>query len=460
MPGLYSKYNRLIHVIGDAVVLSGVSVGTYFLSVKYDILLPFSFFIKFSLFTILAWFVCSSLSGAYKLHRITNLLRTTFNVSKVIILYILLVEATLNILNLSQMPRQYLIYHYILLTVSMIFWRFLITKILREYRRRGYNYRNVIVVGCGTVSLEMRDFFKAHPEHGYHFFGFFDDNAEEHPEVLGKVDDVEDFVTKNGIDEIYCSPFEVEKHQLDRLTEFVDNNLVRMKLLPSPGEFPYKKLKIDFYDILPVLMLRSIPLDDAVNKFIKRAFDIAFSTFVIVFLLSWLLPIIAIIIKLDSRGPTFFRQERSGIDNKVFNCMKLRTMYVNSEANTHQARRGDSRITMVGAFLRKTSLDELPQFFNVFVGQMSVVGPRPHMLKHTAEYAATVDKFMVRHFVKPGITGLSQVRGFRGDTSELYQMRGRVKLDIFYLENWSFILDLKIIINTVLNVINGDDRAF
>ena len=233
-----------------------------------------------------------------------------------------------------------------------------------------------------------------------------------------------------------------------------------MKFLPEPGELPYRQMKVDFYDVLPVLIFRSIPLDDVVNKFIKRTFDIAFSLVIIIFILSWLLPILGILIKLNSKGPVFFKQYRTGLDNKQFKCWKLRTMTINSLSDSKQAERGDARITSIGAFLRKTSLDELPQFFNVFLGNMSVIGPRPHMLKHTEQYSRIVNKFMVRHFIKPGISGLSQVRGFRGETTEVYQMRGRIKLDIFYLENWSFFLDMKIIFFTVINIFKGEDSAF
>ena len=379
---------------------------------------------------------------------------------KAVVLYIILIEAALNILNYDSVTRQFLVYHYAILAFLILSWRLVVSTALRLYRLKGYNYRKVVIVGYSKVALELEHFFTNHPEYGYRFLGFFDDKEPEDQAIIGRIADVEEFVIENQVDEIYCCPFELEKGQITRLLEFVDNNLVRIKFMPEPGSFPYKKLKVDFYDMLPVLMLRSIPLDDAINKVAKRAFDILFSLFVIVFILSWLLPLLGILIKLNSKGPVLFRQERSGIDNKKFKCLKLRTMYVNSEANLRQARRGDARITPIGAFLRKTSLDELPQFFNVLLGQMSVVGPRPHMLKHTQEYAAIVDKFMVRHFIKPGITGLSQIRGFRGETNEVHQMRGRVKLDIFYLENWSFLLDLKIIFYTVYNVIKGDKHAF
>ncbi|MFD1467659.1 exopolysaccharide biosynthesis polyprenyl glycosylphosphotransferase [Hymenobacter caeli] len=192
----------------------------------------------------------------------------------------------------------------------------------------------------------------------------------------------------------------------------------------------------------------------------KRVFDIVFALLVVVFLLSWLIPLVALLIKLESKGPAFFKQLRTGKDNQPFYCFKFRSMRVNAEANHRQASKGDARITRVGSFIRKTNIDELPQFINVLRGEMSIVGPRPHMLKHTEEYSQVVNGFMERHTVTPGITGLAQVRGFRGETKETIAMAKRVKIDIWYIKNWSFLLDLKIVVMTVIQAIKGHDNAF
>jgi len=196
------------------------------------------------------------------------------------------------------------------------------------------------------------------------------------------------------------------------------------------------------------------------NRFKKRLFDTVFSIFVIVFVFSWLFPILAIIIKFQSKGPVFFVQVRSGRDNKPFKCFKFRSMRVNNESDRKQATRDDNRITAIGAFMRRTSLDELPQFFNVIMGNMSVVGPRPHMISHTEQYSQLIDTFMVRHFLKPGITGWAQIKGLRGETKSTEDMLARVEADVWYLENWSFLLDLKIVFLTFFNVFAGDKNAF
>jgi lipopolysaccharide/colanic/teichoic acid biosynthesis glycosyltransferase len=190
---------------------------------------------------------------------------------------------------------------------------------------------------------------------------------------------------------------------------------------------------------------QKIPLDDISARVQKRLFDILFSTFVIVFIFTWLFPIIALLIKLSSKGPVFFIQERTGVNNKTFMCIKFRSMQVNAEANETQTTYNDPRKTAIGHFLRCTNLDELPQFINVFLGNMSVVGPRPHMIKHTIEYSKLIDYYLIRHFVKPGITGYAQVNGYRGETKQVIQMEKRVKYDRKYIEKWSLIWDLKII---------------
>ncbi|MDT8348068.1 MAG: sugar transferase, partial [Flavobacteriaceae bacterium] len=180
----------------------------------------------------------------------------------------------------------------------------------------------------------------------------------------------------------------------------------------------------------------------------------------IVGILSWLTPIIALLIKLESRGPVFFKQKRNGLDYQEFDCYKFRSMTPNPLADLEQVTRGDQRVTKLGKFLRKTSVDELPQFFNVLLGDMSVVGPRPHMVSHADMYARRIDKFMVRHFVKPGITGLAQVNGFRGEVESDSDIIGRVRYDIFYLENWSLLMDIRIILQTLVNIFKGEDKAY
>ena len=269
-----------------------------------------------------------------------------------------------------------------------------------------------------------------------------------------------EYILREDIDELFCSIKELKNQDIAQVISFADNNLKVVKFIPDNKQVLSKKLQHDYYGLIPILTFRTIPLDDPLSLLLKRAFDIVFSLLVIVTILSWLTPLVALIIKIESKGNVFFTQLRNGYNYKSFRCFKFRSMVQNPNADLIQVTRGDARITNFGKILRKTSLDEMPQFFNVLLGDMSVVGPRPHMLSHTEMYAKKIDKFMVRHFVKPGITGLAQVSGFRGEVESDKDIIGRVKHDIFYIENWSFFLDIKIIFQTFFNTINGEEKAY
>jgi exopolysaccharide biosynthesis polyprenyl glycosylphosphotransferase len=235
---------------------------------------------------------------------------------------------------------------------------------------------------------------------------------------------------------------------------------LKIKLLPDIKGLVFDDLELEFYSNLPIISFRKEPLQNELNAATKRIFDVVFASFVLLGICSWLFPLIAILIKLDSRGPIFFKQQRSGRAGKDFLCFKFRTMVVNPEADTRQATKNDDRITRLGRFLRESNIDELPQFINVLLGDMSVVGPRPHMLKHTQEYSKTISNYMLRHLIKPGVTGLAQAKGYRGQTDDNYSMKNRVRVDILYIERWTFLLDLKVIGLTVKNMFKGEDNAY
>ena len=269
-----------------------------------------------------------------------------------------------------------------------------------------------------------------------------------------------DYVLKNNVEEIFCALPYSEYKTIERLMSDSDKNLIRFKIVPEYHEYFKNTSYLRNLGNIPILTVRAEPLENILNRAAKRIFDIAFSLFVIVFIFSWLFPILAILVKLESKGPVFFKQMRSGRDNHSFKCYKFRSMRVDNKFEHKQAVLGDPRITRLGTILRKTSLDELPQFFNVLIGNMSIVGPRPHMLSHTEQYSQLIDQFMVRHFMKPGITGWAQINGLRGETKTTEAMLERVEADVWYLENWTFLLDIKIIILTIWKSATGDKNAY
>ncbi len=332
------------------------------------------------------------------------------------------------------------------------------------YRRSWKNKPAVAVLGDNATGNKLAEYFKSQ-SFDYRFSGILDQGQM----ILGfnDIEGLQEHIRKGikqaeelKIKELYASVPPERMHQVRGMMEEAESSFIRLKLVPNMSTVSAARFHTNYMDEFTVVTLRPEPLDDMENRLIKRLFDLMFSTFVIVFVLSWLYPIIAILIKLQSKGPALFKQERSGRNNKPFWCYKFRSMKVNNESNTRQASKDDNRITKIGAFLRKTSLDELPQFFNVLKGEMSVVGPRPHMLSHTEQYKAIIDSFMVRHFLKPGITGWAQVTGYRGETKDPALMVKRVEKDIWYLENWSIMLDIRIIFLTVFNALKGEENAF
>ncbi len=413
-------------------------------------------YIYYIIFITVSWVIISMISNFYEIYRFTKGVKIISLIAKQAVLFTLVVFAFFGFYNLDRTSidiSMYVIYVFSLVTVVKL----AIYYLLRKYRTLlGGNYRNVIIIGLNQKTDQLRKFFLDSPEYGYKLYKTFDFKNKKAPSL----DKAFEFVLENKIDEIYCSIAELTDEQIQQIIDFSDNNLKILKFIPDNKEIYTKKLDFNYYGYLPVISLRQIPIDFPFNQFIKRSFDLALSLFIIIGILSWLTPILAILIRLESKGPVFFKQRRNGLDYKEFYCYKFRSMRPNPEAHLHQIRKGDPRVTKIGKFIRKTSIDELPQFINVLKGEMSVVGPRPHMVSHTHMYAEKIDKFMVRHFIKPGITGLAQVSGYRGEVEDDNFITNRVKYDIFYLENWSLLLDLKIVFQTVYNALRGDDKAY
>ena len=344
---------------------------------------------------------------------------------------------------------------FILLTL----YRILFYWGLAKYRFMGGNYVNVVAIGRDKNLKKIRRVFDD-PYLGYRYKGFFDDLPSVSPTYLGEISGAYDYILHNEVDEVYCLASKFSQYELRKLIDFADNNLIRLKIIPDNKEVFTRSMSLEMYDDIPVLNIRKVPLDRDYSRWGKRIFDIIFSSLVMIFVLSWLVPLMYILIKAESPGPLYFKQKRHGFKKRVFWCYKFRSMAPNSESDKTMATKNDMRITKMGKFIRKTSIDELPQFINVFLGDMSVVGPRPHMELHTEGYEGSVDKYLVRHFVKPGITGLAQIRGYRGEIVKHEDILNRIKLDVFYVEKWSFALDLNIIYRTVYNVFAGEEKAY
>lgn len=366
-------------------------------------------------------------------------------------------------LNVGDILATFLLVFYLVTLVIFSLWRVFVRMTLKMYRRKGYNFKRVIIVGAGKNGMELYRLMKDDLSYGFNIMGFFDDNLALKsvlPNYLGMTHEVEKYAMENEVDEIYCTLPGTNDEKILRMLNFAEKHMIRFYIVPEFYRNIKKSLVMEVIESIPLLTVRREPLQAAYNRVMKRAFDILFASIIIVTIYPVLYVIVGILIKMSSKGPVLFKQKRTGLYGQNFKCYKFRTMRVNAQADSLQAAKNDPRKTRVGDFLRRTNLDEFPQFLNVLRGEMSVVGPRPHMLKHTEQYSALIDKYMVRHLVKPGVTGWAQVTGYRGETKTLEQMEGRVKRDVWYIENWSFFLDLKIIVVTVLNMFKGEKNAY
>lgn len=360
-------------------------------------------------------------------------------------------------------PRTYIFTFIILYTIILMIERILVRKCFKKIRANQRNQSNVVMIG-NSIGIRNLFHYLSNPFYGYKIRAFFNDepsgDAKLDQLLSGGLDDIYTWLsTHSNINEIYAYIDPNEQEKINMLAKYCDNNLIRFFYVPNLHIFR-GNMSFSQYGSTPVVARRREPLTYPMNKFLKRVFDIIFSSLVLLLVFPIVLVVSAIIIKTQSPGPIFFKQLRTGLDGKSFYCLKFRSMHVNKDADKLQATADDPRKFAYGNFMRKMNIDEIPQFINVLIGDMSVVGPRPHMLKHTEEYSSIINRYMVRHLAKPGITGLAQVSGFRGETKHLSQMEDRIKKDIEYIENWTLLLDIRIIIKTITNVFTGDEMAY
>ncbi|KZS41434.1 undecaprenyl-phosphate glucose phosphotransferase [Aquimarina aggregata] len=443
--GRYSGYIKPLFCLVDLLILN-FTIIFFEINIKHKLL--------FSIYISALWIILSIKNKFYDVKRFSRVIQILASLIRQFLIFALVLYAFIGFFKQPLISRLELAKYFIALIGLITFTKFVLIYLLSKYRKIfGGNIRKVVVIGDNKNTHQLIKIFNDKPEFGYRFQRKFGVKGEDFD-----LDNCFYYIVENEIDEVYCSIAELSNEQLRSIVNFTENNLKVLKFIPDNKDIFTKKLIFNYYEYIPVLSFREIPLDDSINKFTKRAFDILLSLFVLICILSWLTPLIGLLIQIESKGPIFFKQLRNGLDYREFYCYKYRSMKPSTSAN--QATRGDARVTKVGKFIRRTSIDELPQFINVLKGDMSVVGPRPHMVKHNEEFAQKVDKFMVRHFVKPGITGLAQISGFRGEIETKKDIVNRVKYDIFYVESWSLLLDIKIVVLTALNAIKGEEKAY
>ena len=462
----YSRVIKILIFISDFLLINlafitirAIGYGYTLSNEEYT-----SFFLIFSMAWIIAGFYYKIYRIVYRVDPSGSVRSISLNLLSTFGVHMLILFLILSLFRVYEVSLEFIGYLYLLSGALIFGSRIFYKLILKYFEVSAFNFRKVVIAGATRSGKSLHQFFTNYPVAGYQFKGFFDNQEEQsHVDehlIIGKLDELKSFCKEEAIDEIYFALPLSHQKLLKDLSRFADDNFIYFRMAPDFGKVIPENCNVFLINSsIPILTARREPLGISLNAYLKRTFDIVFSSLVILTIFPIVLPIIALAIKMESNGPVFFKQLRPGRKNKLFECYKFRTMHVNNNTEL-QASKNDSRITKVGRILRRTNLDELPQFFNVLLGSMSVVGPRPNMISQLEEYSKTIDLYRVRHFVTPGITGYAQVNGFRGETKEHELMRKRVEYDVQYMENWSLSLDLKIIFLTVWNMVKGEKNAY
>lgn len=378
-------------------------------------------------------------------------------------LFILLSLMVMWVFRWPLLTWEFMLPFYSFIIAFVLIYRWVLRQSIKWYRRNGHNSMTVIFIGNINIASELYKMMASDATTGYIIKGYFADEPQTNVSegnYLGKPEEALAYIENHSLHNVYCLLPSSQNKLINRILQTCAKNMVRYYHIPDSFNYQRHTMSFSLMGGAPVFGLHYEPLSLLGNRMLKRSFDVIASSIFLVTVFPWVYIVFGILIKKTSPGPVFFKQKRSGLNGKDFYCYKFRSMRVNVDSDKVQATKDDPRKTRIGEFMRRTSIDELPQFINVWLGDMSIVGPRPHMLKHTEQYSQLISSYMIRHFAKPGITGYAQVTGFRGETSELWQMEGRVKQDIWYIEHWSFALDLFIIWKTVYNALHGEENAY
>lgn len=469
----YSKYIVPVQMFLD--VLAIIILLLFYIRKQYDIFLVTYTDLSNSWKTIIynhykavfllifIWFLISGFSKLYTVSRKSF----AYDIFKKIVIQIFLfaisVFAISGVKTHDLLSLKLGLYFVLSLMAFVIFIRFGLFFILKFYRISGKNFRKITLIDYNKNTHQLIDLLQYRKDLGLQLAHII---ANKNHNFNGKFLNIENlnfyqYFIENKIQKIFISQNgKLASKSINEIIEIAENLSIDVAFIPDSFFENNSNLSVDYYETIPILTYQRFPLDNLYNSLLKRLFDVSFSLFVIIFIFSWMFPIIVIVTIIDSGFPIFFKQKRNGFKGTEFNCYKFRTMVKNKYENIKITEKNDDRITRFGKFLRKTSLDEMPQYINVLFGDMSVVGPRPHMISQDEYYAEIIHKYTFRHNVKPGITGLAQVSGHRGPINSNKDMEIRIRSDIYYIRNWSFFLDIFIIIKTVFKIIVGDKNAF
>lgn len=455
-------YQRLF---ADLILLNLSFFLAAIIAQPFGILLQRNYMFILLLILNILWFFNASITGFYNEFYLRSVATQFINIAKSTIVQIATAVLFIFLAKEDLFTRNFIVIYGALLFICVSLRAIIFKEILRSLREKGKSVRNLLIIGAGEVAKNFKNTIIKTPEFGYRFIGFLDNDSDV-TEVIGRIDELDEKIKSNQVEEVVIALQNESTQQLDEIIRICNINAAKVHIIPDYFRFLSNRFHVSTIGNFPIITARDEPLEEVNRRFIKRSFDILFSFLVTLVILTWLFPIIAILIKISSRGPVLFLQDRVGAKDEKFKCYKFRTMKVEESSKDYSFKpvvADDKRVTKLGKILRRTNIDELPQFINVLKGEMSVVGPRPHAIPYQDMYGQIFEEIKLRHNVKPGITGWAQVNGLRGDVEDDAENRKRtiqrMNFDLWYIENWSMKLDMQIILMTVWQMIKGDTKG-
>jgi putative colanic acid biosynthesis UDP-glucose lipid carrier transferase len=467
MSKIYNRYTLIRYIIDAPIVAIG-----YIIAIKYSVshsqMHQLSDSALFILLAMLVWYIAASFSSLYTDRRSNKFSEEIIFIINTLIIYTVLLSSVFFFLrSFVRFNADFFVFFISFLFLFLSLTKYIVRKYLHAAIYRGKLFDNLLIVGSTPAAYEFYETINKYYYYGYKCIGYLDDHQQKMNgcNYFGKINVLSNIFEQQKVDEVIIALHNSQNKQIQECIEVCDYYKVKARILPDTQLYSTSSAQFNNIGQLSVINIRALPLDKWENKLLKQTFDIVFALLFFILIGSWLLPLIALAIKLTSKGSIIFKQERWGLNNEKIICYKFRTMLadsedINSNGEYHQASKNDPRVTKLGNFLRKSNLDELPQFWNVLLGNMSTVGPRPHPTPLNIQVMHTVDNYMLRHIVKPGISGWAQVNGCRGETKEPGSMQRRVNFDLYYIHRWTFWLDCQIILQTIINIFRGDQNAY
>ncbi len=463
----YNRYTIIRYIIDAPVVGISYLVASRFNSGQ-SIISTDRYTLFFTLVSLALWYIAASFTRLYADRRSNKYSEEIIFIIYTIILFtILLSSASFFLRDYIKFSPDFFPYYLLVLFSLLTLTKYIVRKNVHSAIFQGKLLDNVLIVGCTPAALDFYETINKYYDYGYKCLGFLDNQQGKLNgcEYLGPVDNLSILLKEKRIDEVVIALPDSNADEIQFCVEVCDFYSTKARIIPNLHQYATASIQVNNIGLMPIINVRELPLDKKENQILKAFFDIIFSICFFIFIGWWILPLIALAIKITSRGPIIFKQERWGLNNQQIICYKFRTMVsessdIDENGFYRQTSKQDPRITRLGMFLRKTNMDELPQFWNVLLGNMSVVGPRPHPTPLNLESMHTVENYMLRHMVKPGISGWAQVNGYRGETKVPGSMQRRINFDLYYIHRWTFWLDCQIILQTIINIIRGDQNAY